>query len=137
MITLDPTNIIIASIGIIPGVLAYLSSRKTRRSVQLAGSDVTINTWNKLIENLYEEIERLTQQNAAERRRAEAKEARLNDDLTATRLELEMTRQEAEAFMKKAQEEKLKLLHRIEELGEELEKLKRQINATIKGVPNG
>lgn len=90
------TSILIALIGIIPAVLAYRSAHRAKKSVELAGSDVTVQNWNKLIKNLYGEIERLTDQNDAERARAQKRERELTEANDALRQELEDMQQQAD-----------------------------------------
>lgn len=53
------TAILVAVIGIAPGLYALYNSRKTKKSMELMGSEVTVQNWNKLIKNLYAEIDRL------------------------------------------------------------------------------
>lgn len=114
--------ILIALIGIIPGILAYRSARKTKKSVQLAGSDTTVANWNKLIKNLYEEIDRLQALNDLERKRAKAREAELQAEIEATKA--------------KAAAEKKELLGEIAELKRQILQLEKRVTAKLKDDEN-
>lgn len=110
--------VVIAVIGIVPGILAYRSAQKTKKSVQLAGSDTTVANWNKLITNLYEEIDRLQKLNDYERKRAKAREAELEAEIEATKI--------------KAAAEKKELLGEVAELKRQIEQLERRVTAKLK-----
>lgn len=126
---IDPATatIITATIGAFgTGIAAYINSRRTRRKIQLLGTEATVNNWNKLIKNLYGEIDRLNGELERERRRAETIENRLKGELRAAKLE--------------AENEKRLLLTRIDELSVELDGLRQQIHATLpqdKGKTDG
>lgn len=110
--------ILIALIGIVPGILAFRSAQKTKKSVQLAGSDTTVANWNKLIKNLYEEIERLQNLNDLERTRAKNREAELQAEIEATKA--------------KAAREKKELLAEIAELKRQILQLEKRVTAKLR-----
>lgn len=112
------TAIIVAVIsGGIPGLFALRQATRANRSVKLAGSDVTVANWNKLIRNLYDEIARLTDQNERDRKRAEAREAELEAEIEATRA--------------KAAAEKAELLAEIKQLRAKLAELEDRVSQTL------
>lgn len=113
----NTTGIVIALIGIIPGVIAYVSARKAKKSVELAGSDVTVKNWNQLIKNLYSEIDRLTQVNEADRKRAMKREAELEEEIGSTKA--------------RAAAEKAELLAQIKALRDQINTLEKRVSQTL------
>lgn len=63
----NSTAILVAVIGVIPGIFAFWNSQRTKKSLELMGSSVTVDNWNKLIKNLYAEIDRLNLELTRER----------------------------------------------------------------------
>lgn len=111
---IEINDFVIAFIAIIPGVLAYRASQKTKKSVELAGSEITVKNFTELIKNLYNEIARLQTLLDGERTRAIERETALSQELAEERAE------------------KIKLLRRIEELSTELDRLRRQVADSLK-----
>lgn len=121
MIDDNVTNLLVAVIsGLIPGLFALRQASRANRSVKLAGSDVTIANWNKLIANLYSEIDRLTQLNERERSRASAREHELVFELEAVRIT--------------AAKEKAAMLEEIRILRDKLAELEDRVSKTLGGV---
>lgn len=121
------TGIFIAIIGIIPGVLGWLSARRTRRSMKLAGSDLTVSNWNKLIKNLYEHIDGLNLQLDRERKRSREREAELETEIDRLN-----TLHEAEKQSLLAEIARLK--GEIIRLASEIERLQKRITDTLDGT---
>lgn len=112
------TAIIVAILsGAIPGFFALRQSHRTKKSVELAGSEVTVQNWNKLINNLYGEIERLNTQIEVERKRAVARESALLKEIEDTK--------------RKAEAEKLQLLAEIKALKDNILQLERRVTAKL------
>jgi DNA repair exonuclease SbcCD ATPase subunit len=112
------TAIIVAILsGAIPGFFALRQSHRTKRSVELAGSEVTVANWNKLIKNLYGEIDRLTVQNERDRKRAIERENELQAELESTKL--------------RSAQEKAELLAEIRLLREKLSELEGRVTKTL------
>lgn len=117
------TAIIVAILsGAIPGFFALRQSHKTKKSVELAGSEITVNNWNKLIANLYGEIDRLTQSNERERKRFAEREHELMFELEAARIT--------------AAKEKAVLLDEIKALRQKLSELEDRVSRTLEGDTN-
>lgn len=113
---IDPNAILIAVIAIVPGLLAYTNSRKTRKSVQLAGSDVTVNNFNKLIQSLYAHISFL-----------ESNEKRFREKIKVMETDEELYRTQVEI-------EKKAFVAQIDSLTIELQSLQQQINEAQKTI---
>ena len=112
------TAILVAILsGAIPGFFALRQSNRTKKSVELAGSELTVANWNKLIKNLYGEIDRLTVLNDRERQRAKEREHELVFQMEAIKLE--------------AQKEKALLLEEIRILREKLAELEDRVSKTL------
>lgn len=108
------TAIIVAILsGAIPGTLALMQSRKTKKSVELAGSDVTVQNWNKLIKNLYENIDFLQSENKRERDRAQKREAELLAEIEATKARAAQEKQELLAEIQSLKQQILQLEDRV------------------------
>lgn len=114
---LDWTLILVAVIGAGPALLAYWKAQKTSKSIELAGSEITVKNWNTLIKNLYTEIERQDQQLITERARAQKREKELLDKIS----NLEQSHER----------EKRELLKQIEDLKVQLSILEKKITATL------
>jgi len=108
------TAIIVAILsGLIPGSLALAQSRRTKKSVELAGSNVTVQNWNKLIKNLYENIDFLQNENKREHDRAERREAELLAEIEATKQKAATEKQELLAEITLLKQQILQLEQRV------------------------